>query len=65
MKSYLLWILVISATDGSLVESRPADLPPMTAVECVKARDGRVSVAKDGKVEIFVCERMTKDTAVI
>lgn len=51
---YVLWVVVLNAVTGDVVTQGPAS-DPVSLEECLKEQAGRISVAKDGKVEQFVC----------
>lgn len=57
MKTWLLWLLVLDANTGDLLDSH-SEGDPKTAIECLKDRDGRVSKTEDGRVTVYVCENM-------
>jgi hypothetical protein len=54
MKTWLLYILTLNAQTGDLIDSQQEG-EAMTAEACVKAREGKISVAKDGKFQMWIC----------
>lgn len=60
MKTFLLFVLTLAAQDGSVLDARPVSNTLMTAEECAVVQSGRISQAKDGKVQIYECRNTVK-----
>lgn len=56
MIKWCLWVIVISATDGSVISERVIT-QPKTIAECIELQAGRVSHASEGSVELYECRR--------
>jgi hypothetical protein len=62
MKTWLLYLLTLSAQDGTLLDSHPEG-QPMLAEECLRAMTEKgPQVVKDGKATVYVCYNLSKQT---
>lgn len=65
MKTFLLWVLTLNAQTGDLVDSKPADGPPMSPEDCIKAMfEKGPQLVKDGKATVYVCHNIMRDSGI-
>ena len=58
----MLWVLVLNATTGDLIDSHPEGVA-MSADACVKAMvEKGTQPVRDGKATVYVCYNMAKST---
>lgn len=64
MKLFLIWILVLNASNGEIVASIAEDNVLMTAQECNQKILGRTSIEENGFFRVYLCHnpRMTLKT---
>jgi hypothetical protein len=62
VKTFVLWILTLSAQDGTLIDSHPEG-DPLSPEDCIKAMfEKGPQVVKDGKAVVYVCHNVAQQT---
>ena len=62
MSTFMLWVLVLNATTGDLIDSHPEGVA-MSPEECLRAMTEKgPQPVRDGKATVYVCYNMAKST---